>query len=121
MGGIDLFALLEFERADFEHVPGAIIEEPDNLLIEGIDGLAVLGDVHEGWGVSAACWPTGAAPSSPGMVSVCVNCSGGAVARPGSTVSKDSGLVTGTLRSSSAAGRSSRLRKPKYSRKRAVV
>ncbi len=44
------------------------------------------------------------------------SCSGGAVARPGSAVNNASGFVTGMRRNSSAAGKSSRLRNPKYSR-----
>src|SRR5258708_3213751 len=57
----------------------------------------------------------------PPRTSEMINCSGGAVARPGSVVTKFSDLFAGTRRNSSAAGRPSRLRRPKYSRKSVVV
>jgi hypothetical protein len=47
--------------------------------------------------------------------------SGAAVARPGSTVTGAGGFSTGIRRNSSAAGRSSRPRRPKYSRNMGVV
>ena len=45
---VNLLALLELEHADFEHVPGSLVQQSDNLLVEVVDGFAVLGNVHEG-------------------------------------------------------------------------
>ena len=61
------------------------------------------------------------APVIRALASAELNCCGGAVASPDSTVNKEAGFWRGIRRSSSAAGSSSRLRKPKYSRNSGVV
>src|SRR5688572_32504638 len=106
--------------ADLQDMACPVIEEPDDLRVELVNRLAVIGDVHaEGW--DSGCWFSDADGAASLPASACVNCSGGAVARPGSTVKSDSGFSSGTRRSSLAAGRSAKVLRPKYSRKSGVV
>src|SRR5438067_1515537 len=122
MRRVYLLSLFQLERANFQNVPRPRVHQPHNLLVQIVDGFAVLGNVHEGSVAPAAGSSTpGATLPLLADLSASVNCSGGAVASPGSTVNSDSGLVTAIFRSSSAAGKSSRLRKPKYSRNNDVV
>src|SRR5688572_18640196 len=116
MRHVDFFAGLHFHLADFEDVARAVVEQADDLLVEFVDGLPMVADVHaEGWDSGWSFGGSGAGCS-------CIwSCSGGAVARPGSTVRRLSGFWTGMRRSSSAAGKSSRPLRPKYSRNAAVV
>src|SRR5688500_11590553 len=121
MRHVDFLAALHFHLADFEDVTRALVEQTDNLLVEFVDRLPMIANVHaEGWDSGWSFGVSGVADSAGGSVCIC-NCSGGAVARPGSTVSRFSGFCTGMRRSSSAAGKSSRLLRPKYSRNAAVV
>ena len=43
---INFLARLELEFADGEHVPRALIEQPDDLRVQPVDGLAMLGNAH---------------------------------------------------------------------------
>src|SRR5207248_8823069 len=75
MRRVNLLTMLELKAADFKHMTGPVIEQPDNLLVEIIDGFSVLGNVHEGWMGSGA---GASALSADGEVSAGTSCSGGA-------------------------------------------
>src|SRR5437867_11293407 len=127
---VNLLARFEFDLADLQDMLGAFIQELYDLRIQPVDRLAVLRDVHADSRSSVARFPlfagaaAGGGPSDAGAPlwgGSSAGCSGGAAGKPGSTVNDGSGFCTGMRRSSSAAGKSSRLRNPKYSRNRGVV
>src|SRR3954471_14156775 len=86
MGGINLLASFELGLSNVQHMPGAVVEQLDNLLVQMIDRFAMVGNIHEGFFTSApvdssavpapaelvkldagspACWPSGLASCVP--------------------------------------------------------
>src|SRR5687767_807909 len=98
MGGINFFAGLELDIANLEDVFRAFVKKPHDLRVELVDGFAMLGNVHGAVepeirfasGTSASGFGSAKAASN----SFSTNCSGGAVANPGSAVSNSSGFLT---------------------------
>src|SRR4030095_889225 len=117
MRRVNLLSGLELHLADLQNMARPLVQQPYNLRVQLIDRLPMIADVHaEDCDSGSFVWDSDAG----GGVCIC-SCSGGAVARPGSTVSRFSGFCSGTRRNSSAAGISSRLFRPKYSRNAEVV
>ena len=109
---VDFLAGLELDLADLQDMPGALVQQLDDLRVEFVNGLAMFGNVHA---VSSDVRRAGAGMVAPGTsklrgcrraspatsgwlrlstaCSASCSCSGGAVARPGSAVTSASGFM----------------------------
>ena len=48
MRGIDFLAGFQFDFPNPEHMPGALVQQIDNLRIELVNGLPMFGNIHDG-------------------------------------------------------------------------
>src|SRR3954468_16088280 len=69
MGGINLLASFELGLSNVQHMPGAVVEQLDNLLIQMIDRFAMVGNIHEGFFTSAPV-DSSAVPPQPNWLSL---------------------------------------------------